>query len=201
VQQPLRLVGKLGGRGRVAAVAPGKLLYLRDQHSGVLYLVDSGAAFSIIPHSSSAPASGPPLTGPAGQPISCWGEKVLSLNFGGHRFQYSFLLAAVAFPIIGIDFLAQHALTVNPAAGIVSGRGFFLRTSSAAARPACGHGAAFSRPPRRPHTALLYKGDLSTSLLFSRGVFSLLAGGRLICPTLTTSRGGTTATCASQDRC
>ncbi len=68
-----------------------------------------------MPHVSSAPATGPRLFGPDGQPIKCWGEKLLHLQFQGRIFSWPFLLAAVDFPIVGVDFLKQHGFMVDPA--------------------------------------------------------------------------------------
>jgi len=110
------LAGKLAGRGSLNAVAPGKLVHIMDDISNRRFLVDTGASFSIFPHHSSSPASGPSLTGPGGQPIKCWGERRLSLLLHGRRFEWTFLLAAVTFPIIGVDFLIHHCLLVDPAA-------------------------------------------------------------------------------------
>jgi len=46
-------------------------------------------------------------------PVACWGTKVLSLHAGGRHFEWSFLIAAVAFPIFGADFLAAQDLKVD----------------------------------------------------------------------------------------
>jgi hypothetical protein len=64
--------------------------------------------------STSSP-SGPALTGAAGQPISCWGDKFFHLSFGGQKFIWPFLQAAVQFPIIGADLLRHFGLLVDPA--------------------------------------------------------------------------------------
>ena len=111
---PLRLAGKLGVRGLVNAVAPGQLVYVTDQLSNRRFLVDTGAAFSILPHRSSTQPSGPALIGPNGLPIACWGDKPVQLVLDGRRFQWTFLLAAVQFPIIGVDFIRAHQLLVDP---------------------------------------------------------------------------------------
>jgi hypothetical protein len=74
---PLHLVGKLGGPGRLNAVAAGQLIHKLDQVSNRGFLVDTRASYSILPHRSSLPASGPKLYGPAGQPIPCWGERLV----------------------------------------------------------------------------------------------------------------------------
>ncbi len=75
----------------------------------------TGAAFSIFPHSSTSLPCGPALAGAAGQPILCWGEKQFQLSFNGKGFSWPFLLAAVQFPIIGVDFLHHYGLLVDPA--------------------------------------------------------------------------------------
>jgi len=77
--------------------------------------VDTGAAFSILPHFSTAAPHGPLLSGPGGAAIPCWGERQLTISLGGRQFQWTFLLAAVRFPILGVDFLRHHRLLVDPA--------------------------------------------------------------------------------------
>ena len=111
---PLRLAGKLGLWGLVNAVAPGQLVYVTDQLSNRRFLVDTGAAYSILPHQSSTLPSGPPVAGPNGRPIACWGDKPVQLVLNNRRFQWTFLLAAVQCPIIGVDFIRAHHLLVDP---------------------------------------------------------------------------------------
>jgi hypothetical protein len=48
--------------------APGLLVYINDQLSGQRFLVDTGAAFSILPHHSSEPATGQGQLGRVGPP-------------------------------------------------------------------------------------------------------------------------------------
>jgi hypothetical protein len=112
VRRPL-LVGKLGCQGRLNAVVPGSLVHLVDQLSNRHFLVDTGASFSIFPHQSSSPPSWLHLRGAASQPIPCWGEK--TFMFHGRSFTWNFLLAAVSFPIVGVDFLRHFQLMVDPA--------------------------------------------------------------------------------------
>jgi hypothetical protein len=71
--------------------------------------------FSVFPHSSDRPPCGPALAGAAGRPIPCWGEKQFHLSFNGKEFSWPFLLAAVQFPIIGVDFLRHYGQLVDPA--------------------------------------------------------------------------------------
>jgi hypothetical protein len=113
VREPLQL-GKLTARGRVNAVAPGFLLYLHDDISHRRFLVDTGASFSIFPFVDTSRPTGPLLTGPSGKQIPCWGKKSLSVRFGRRQFTWTFLLAGVNFPIIGIDFLQHFHLLVDP---------------------------------------------------------------------------------------
>ncbi len=103
-------------RGRINAVAPGRLVHIVDETSQRRFLVDTGAAYSIFPYSSPGKQSGPHLTGADGLHIPCWGERRLSLTFHGRFFVWPFLLAKVQFPIIGVDFLRHFKLLVDPAA-------------------------------------------------------------------------------------
>jgi hypothetical protein len=54
---------KLEAPGQINAIAPGILVHVVDQISGRRFLADTGAALSIIPHSSSLPASGRGIVG------------------------------------------------------------------------------------------------------------------------------------------
>jgi hypothetical protein len=114
--QALHMGGKLVRRGRINAVAPGRLVHIVDETSRRRFLVDTGAAYSIFLYSSPGKQSGPRLTGADGLHIPCWGEPWLSLSFHGRLFVWPFLLAKVQFPIIGVDFLRHFKLLVDPAA-------------------------------------------------------------------------------------
>jgi hypothetical protein len=119
LRQPFRVpvVGKLVGQAVAAVNAqpgrPGRLCALLCDTSKLLFLVDTGAVYSVLPYSSTQPANGPAITSASGAPIACWGWKQLVVVFGGRRFKWSFLLAAFAFPLLGADFLEHFALTVN----------------------------------------------------------------------------------------
>ena len=114
VRGPLQMAGKLGFRGLVNAVPPCQLVYVMDQLSNKRFLVDTSAAFSILPHQSSGQPTGPHLAGPDGHPLACWGDKPVQLVLDGCPFQWKFLLPAVQCPIIGVDFLRAHHLLVDP---------------------------------------------------------------------------------------
>ena len=110
------VVGKRRCRGQLNAVVPGELLHLTDGLTGRRFLVDTGASFSIFPHHSADPGSGPALRSPSGEAIPCWGEKKLAVEFSGRRFEWTFLLAKVNFAILGADFLKHFNLIVDLAA-------------------------------------------------------------------------------------
>jgi hypothetical protein len=109
------VAGKLGGWGVISAVRPGRLFYITDSVSSRRYLVDTGSAFSIMPWESSDSPSGPSLTAVDGRQIPCWGERSCTVTIAGVARLWDFLLAAVSFPIIGIDFLRHHSLLVDVA--------------------------------------------------------------------------------------
>ncbi len=110
----LHLVGKLDILGRLNAVAAGQLIHMLNQIFNRRFLVDTAASYSILPHRSSLPATGPKLFGPAGQLIPCWGDRLVQLRFQDQDFSWKFLLADVAFPIFGVDFLRAHKLLIDP---------------------------------------------------------------------------------------
>ena len=111
------VAGKLVSRAAVAASAspggPGRLCLLVDQLTGDRFLVDTGAAYSVIPFSSTTAPSGPGISTADGTPIPCWGPVTRVVASGGHNFQWSFLRAKVAFPILGADFLEHFDMWVD----------------------------------------------------------------------------------------
>ena len=92
---------------------PGRLLVLTDSSSKQWFLVDTGSAYAIIPHQSTAAASGPAIMAADRTPISCWGSCRRTLITGGQKFTWSFMKAVVAFPILGADFLEAFNLMVD----------------------------------------------------------------------------------------
>ena len=88
---------------------------MTDSSSCASFLVDTGFSYSIIPHSSLLPPTGPLFRSANSQRISCWGERRLTVVFGGHCYTWAFLLADVQFHIIGVDFLQHFQLLVDVA--------------------------------------------------------------------------------------
>jgi hypothetical protein len=126
--------------------AGGELLYLTDSFSGKQFLVDSGAARSVYPHRSALRSSGPSLVGADGRPIASWGTRRLRLQFGQQHYEFDFLLATVAKPILGNDFLLAHDLVLHA-------RGRRLLPAAAVSMPplpvcaAAVHPSAMPAPP------------------------------------------------------
>ena len=94
---------------------PSPLLYLRDSVSSHRFLVDTGAAISVFPHTSSKPSSNFDLVAANGSAIHSWEKLHFILQFGQHRFVWPFQLASVDRPILGADFLKANNLLVDVA--------------------------------------------------------------------------------------
>jgi hypothetical protein len=120
------------------AVVPGQLVHIVDQLTGRRFLIDTGASYSIFPHRSTSPPSGPR--------IPCWGERVVQLDFHGRRFEWTFLLADVSFAIIGVDFLRSHKLLVDPAANRLVDTASLQSFATVSAAAACAASAIQSPP-------------------------------------------------------
>ena len=92
------------------------LLYLTDKHSGTRYLVDCGATVSIFPASlqdQNTLAQTSPLIAANGSHIATFGTREIRLDLGFRRTSWSFRLANVTKPILGLDFLSAEHLAVN----------------------------------------------------------------------------------------
>ena len=97
-----------------SARAPGRLLSFQDSVTGTRFLIDTGASYSVVPYTSSDPQQGPKIVTADKRPIPCWGREPRQVSAGGRTYTVDFLLAAVAFPILGMDFLEKFQLDVSP---------------------------------------------------------------------------------------
>ena len=112
------MAGKLITTGGVHTVRPGKLVFLKDQLSGALLLADTSAAVSLIPGPPSS--GGQALTAANGAASTTGAERNLQLSFLDsnshlHRFNFD-IQGCVDGPILGIDFLRNFGLIVDPLA-------------------------------------------------------------------------------------
>ena len=72
-----------------AAVRPGntgRLALLVDEVTGMQFLVDTGAVFSVLPYTSSELPTGPKITTADKSPIPCWGWVQQRILAGGGLF-------------------------------------------------------------------------------------------------------------------
>ncbi|CAE1280398.1 unnamed protein product [Acanthosepion pharaonis] len=114
-------VGKLNSRRVGAAEPPGKnirsrLFYVWDRRNHIKFLVDTGAAISVIPPKEQQDRKATPykLQAANGSTIETYGAKTLTLNIGMRRdFTWTFTQADVKTPILGADFLAHYDLAVH----------------------------------------------------------------------------------------
>ena len=112
------LFGKRPGRPEVVAASVGHTacLFVRDTLSGGRFLVDSGWDISTFPASIQDRKSGitePSCTAANGSSINIYGKRVMSIQFGNHRFTWTFFIADIPQPLIGADFLASYDLLVD----------------------------------------------------------------------------------------
>ncbi|KAJ8412812.1 hypothetical protein AAFF_G00117630 [Aldrovandia affinis] len=80
------------------------------------FLCDTGAQRSVIPASEMDIMSGehgPQLATANGSPIHSYGVRSVEWCFGGQRFIWDFVVASIAFPLLGADFLCAHGLLVD----------------------------------------------------------------------------------------
>ena len=99
--------------GPAGSGTTGRLALLVDEATGVQFLVDTGAVFSVLPYTSSELPTGLKITTADKSPIPCWGWVQWRILAGGTYFDWKFLCAKVAFPILGADFLENFDLWVD----------------------------------------------------------------------------------------
>ncbi len=92
---------------------PGRLGVLVDEGTGFHFMADTGSVYSLIPHQSSSTPSGPRVVTEDRTPIPCWGSCMRKIRVGAFSFTWQFLLAAVAFPIVGGNFLREFNMMVD----------------------------------------------------------------------------------------
>ena len=99
------------------ATTPGRLLYIADECSRMSFLIDTGAAISVVPprscdrHRPPAPIQ---LQAANGTCIRTFGERSMQVSLGLKRvFQWVFVIADVRSAIIGTDFLTAFNLHVD----------------------------------------------------------------------------------------
>ena len=89
--------------------------HVKDHLTGLFCLIDTGAAASIWPRKSFPKAKQdlrPRLKAVNGTPIASYGLKTIKLKLGPLHLQHRVVIADVAKPILGWDFLVAHNLDI-----------------------------------------------------------------------------------------
>ena len=98
------------------------LLHVQDNANGLTWLVDGGASVSLVPPTPDERASGhntTPLHAANGTPISCFGNRHMTLRLGNRQFEWDLIVADVTSPIIGADFMMEYHLAVDHTLGLL----------------------------------------------------------------------------------
>ena len=120
VHYTLYVLGKRYGRPPLVAAAVGDLstclFYLYDRHSGVQFLVDTGAQVSVLPATNldlRSGLTGPPLSAANGSNIRTFGSRTVSLSINSRLYKWNCVVADVSKPLLGADFLCHFGLMVD----------------------------------------------------------------------------------------
>ena len=101
----------------VPGLVPSRLFYVSDRSCSLHFLVDTGAAVSVLPpyHTErKRPRADLTLQAVNGSPIATYGTHSLTLDLGLRRtFRWVFIVADVERPILGADFLRHFHLLVD----------------------------------------------------------------------------------------
>ena len=107
----------IGSLPHPVATCPSNTTFtLEDPETKFQFLIDTGAARSLIPrrcvrgHQRKALYT---MQAANGSPINTYGNKELPLNYGPKRYVWNFVVADVFMPIIGADFLYYYSLAVD----------------------------------------------------------------------------------------
>ena len=118
-------VGKCQSRQPSVSTAAGSsepLLHVRDGANGLTWLVDGGASLTLSPPTMQERAAGPTSTSlyaANGTPIQCYGSHPITLRLGKGLFEWEIIVADVAVPIIGADFLMEYHLAADHKLGLL----------------------------------------------------------------------------------
>ena len=85
-----------------SSLSPSKLLYVADKHNKCNYLIDTGAAVSVLPKSCANRTSYAAC-------LPLVAANITTIN----TYAWTFIVADVKQPIIGADFLIQYSLLVD----------------------------------------------------------------------------------------
>ena len=113
------LSGKRASRSPIESTVTGalnSLFHVYDKSSRCKFLVDTGVEVSVFPATSRDRRFGRiglELQAANGSRMKSYGFKLLKIRLPCGTFRWSFILADVGQPLLGADFLRQHALLVD----------------------------------------------------------------------------------------
>ena len=95
-----------------------KAVRLKQKVDEKYLLVDTGTHYSLLParpHELKRKGNNKLFKGAQGAPIPVYGQRTISVDIGtGRKFKHKFFVAAVEDPLLGLDFLLEHRLAVDP---------------------------------------------------------------------------------------
>ena len=95
-----------------------KAVCLQQKVNGKPMLVDTGSTFSLLPARSFEAQRKPNNTlfkDAQGAPIPVFGQREITVDIGfGRSYKHLFFIAGVQDPLLGLDFLLEHRLAVDP---------------------------------------------------------------------------------------
>ena len=92
------------------------LLFAWDSHSGRRFLIDTGAEVSVLPATgldTRTGQSGSSLKAANGSSIKTYGVRTTTLRLATRQYKWEFIIADVARPLLGADFLRANSLLVD----------------------------------------------------------------------------------------
>ena len=147
-----------------------RLLFTTDRLSHTRYLIDTGAAVSVVPalpHDRMSGEKGSPLRAANGTRIATYGTRTLFLDLGLNRtFKWTAIIADVSKPILGADFLRQSDLLIDLTRDrLIDAHTFYSTTTKTSSEPTVGL-SHFSPPC--PYHSLLESFPSLTTPCFKR---------------------------------
>ena len=98
-------------------LSPSKLIYVADKRNKCKYLIDTGAAVSVLPKSCANRTTdtvGLPIVAANNTTINTYGTSKRIVAVGLKReYAWTFIIADIKQPIVGADFLINYSLLVN----------------------------------------------------------------------------------------
>ena len=95
-----------------------KAVLLKQKINDKNIVVDTGSSYSLLPPRSDELKRKPNydlFKGAQGAPIPVYGQRTLTVDIGtGRTFKHNFFVAGVQEPLLGLDFLLEHRLVVDP---------------------------------------------------------------------------------------